>query len=152
MTMSRTRRLCSVLTAILLSLTVTSIAAPSATAVSYGECNSGWSVLVEVVGGNGGGAYVPARSDRTGASRSCWLAQNTSGRSRDEVRKLQYGLQSTGYSISADGYFGRITHDSVHNLQWYYGIPADGVYGPRTGSLMTWCYWYNSIKSCGRWI
>jgi len=108
--------------------------------------------MVEVVGGNGGGAYVPTRSDRTGASRSCWLEQNTSGCSRDEVRRLRYGLQSTGYYISADGFFGPITRDSVYNLQWYYEIPADGEYGSRTGSVMTWCYWYNSIKSCGRWI
>ena len=44
---SHTRRLCSVLTAILLSLTVTTIAAPPATAVSYGECNRGWAMMVD---------------------------------------------------------------------------------------------------------
>lgn len=152
MTKSHVRRLCSVLTTILLGLTVTTIAVPSATAVSYGECNSGWAVMVEVVGGNGGGAYVPARSDRTGASRSCWLQSTVNRNVRQEVRRLQYGLQDTGYQLSADGLFGPVTRQFLIDFQARYGLYPDGVYGPRTGSVMTWCYWHNSIKSCGRWI
>lgn len=152
MTTSHLRRAYNVLIAAVLAIAYMTVATPPATAVSYGECNSGWAVMVEVRGGNGGGAYVPARSDGYSASRSCWLQYRANPTVRQEVRRLQYGLQDTGYSLYADGLFGPITQRYLVHLQTRHGLAPDGVYGPNTGSVMTWCYWYNSRKSCGRWI
>lgn len=58
----------AVMTFILLA-GATLIGSPSASALPYAECNSGWAVMVEVAGGNGGGAYVPAYSSHAGSTR-----------------------------------------------------------------------------------
>ena len=108
---------------------------------------------VEVSGGNGGGAYVPAYSSHSdaGSTRYCWLQRDTS-RVRDEVRRLQYGLQYSDIEgVFADGVFGNITRDAVAQVQKANWLAQDGVYGRNTGSVMTWCYWYGR-KSCGRWV
>lgn len=79
MTMShprRTYRAYSVLIATLLAIAYTTVAAPPATAVGYGS------------------------------TRNCRLQMTINRYARQEVRRLQYGLQSTGYSIYADGRFG----------------------------------------------
>ena len=115
----------------------TLIGSPSASALPYAECNSGWAVMVEVAGGNGGGAYVPAYSSHAGSTRYCWLQQDTS-RVRTEVRRLQYGLQYSGASLYADGVFGGATRRAVVWVQSRNGIAQDGEYGSNTGSVMTW--------------
>lgn len=129
----------------------TLIGSPSASALPYAECNSGWAVMVEVAGGNGGGAYVPAYSSHAGSTRYCWLQQDTS-RVRTEVRRLQYGLQYSGMSLYADGVFGGATRRAVIGVQKAHWLTQDGEYGSNTGSVMTWCYWYGGRQSCGRWV
>ncbi|CED90019.1 peptidoglycan-binding domain-containing protein [Actinomyces succiniciruminis] len=130
----------------------TLVASPVAQAASYHQCNNGWYYNVEVVGGAGGGVYVPAYGNGTSLTRNCWLKRTSSTRVRQEVRRLQYGLQTSGQSLYADGIFGDITRKAVVNVQTANRIAVDGVYGPQTGSVIRWCYWYNKKEWCGRWV
>ncbi|WP_103063892.1 peptidoglycan-binding domain-containing protein [Actinomyces qiguomingii] len=147
-----TIRTLHVVVASLVLAVATLVASPSAQALPYRECNNGWTYNVEVVGGGGSAVYVPAYSANGASTRNCWLERTTSTRVRQEVRRLQYGLQNSGQSLYADGIFGNITRTAVVNVQAKNRLPADGVYGPRTGSVITWCYWYDRKQWCGRWV
>lgn len=50
----------------------------------------------------------------------------------DRVYRIQYMLQSLGYSVSPDRYFGQGTREALIAFQQSMGLTADGVAGPAT--------------------
>ena len=51
---------------------------------------------------------------------------------RDEVRWIQYQLNSKGYSLSVDGIWGNRTEEMVRAFQADNGLVVDGIVGPAT--------------------
>jgi hypothetical protein len=50
----------------------------------------------------------------------------------ERVARIQYMLQSLGYSVTPDKYFGRSTKEALIAFQRDRGLEADGVAGPAT--------------------
>ncbi|MHC4459080.1 MAG: peptidoglycan-binding domain-containing protein, partial [Planctomycetota bacterium] len=55
----------------------------------------------------------------------------------DDVKQLQSALQSLGYSLKADGYFGKITKSTVLRFQEQNGINPTGKVDKDTARLLT---------------
>ncbi|HEX6290500.1 MAG TPA: peptidoglycan-binding protein [Herpetosiphonaceae bacterium] len=54
------------------------------------------------------------------------------GDSGANVFTIQHLLNAHGYTLTADGYFGDITHNQVRSFQWSRGLVDDGIVGPNT--------------------
>ncbi len=57
---------------------------------------------------------------------------HTSPELRDEVKELQQKLKEEGFSIDADGLFGRDTETAVKRFQRDQNLDDDGIVGPKT--------------------
>lgn len=53
-----------------------------------------------------------------------------------DVVELQKTLNTLGYQVTADGYFGAVTENAVRAFQQESGIPADGIVGSETLQTM----------------
>ena len=51
---------------------------------------------------------------------------------REEVRWIQYQLNSKGYTLSVDGIWGAKTEEAVRAFQADHGLGVDGIVGPLT--------------------
>lgn len=51
---------------------------------------------------------------------------------REEVRWIQYQLNSKGYNLSVDGIWGNHTEEMVRAFQADHGLAVDGICGPMT--------------------
>lgn len=49
-----------------------------------------------------------------------------------EVKNLQASLNKIGFSLTADGIFGKATENAVKNVQAGAGLVIDGIVGPKT--------------------
>lgn len=58
------------------------------------------------------------------------------GAKGDNVRTLQRNLQMCGYTIDADGSFGRITESTLRNWQRSNELVDDGIYGRKSHDKM----------------
>lgn len=54
----------------------------------------------------------------------------------DDVKEIQDALLRDGYSIKADGIFGRNTEKAIKEFQTKHGLKADGIIGPVTLAFM----------------
>jgi peptidoglycan hydrolase-like protein with peptidoglycan-binding domain len=61
------------------------------------------------------------------------LRKGTKG---EPVRDLQTRLSQLGFTLTADGHFGDVTHNIVIALQAIFGYDIDGVVGPATLRLV----------------
>ena len=60
----------------------------------------------------------------------------TKGAKGEAVRELQTRLAQLGFTVTADGHFGDITHNLVIAVQAIFGYDIDGVAGPATQKLI----------------
>ncbi len=63
--------------------------------------------------------------------------EHTSPELSSEVRRLQTALNQEGFSLVADGRFGRETEAAVRRFQRQHGLQDDGVVGPGTWTALT---------------
>ena len=63
--------------------------------------------------------------------------EHTSPELSSEVKRLQTALNQQGFSLVADGRFGRDTEAAVRRFQGQHGLPEDGVVGPGTWVALT---------------
>lgn len=61
---------------------------------------------------------------------------HTSPQLRDEVKELQSILKKQGYTLEADGFFGRETEDAVKRFQREHSLDDDGVVGSLTWAAL----------------
>ena len=58
------------------------------------------------------------------------------GSKGEPVRDLQTHLAQLGFTVTADGQFGDITHNIVVAVQAIFGYDIDGAVGPATQKLI----------------
>ena len=63
--------------------------------------------------------------------------EHTSPELSSEVKRLQTALNQQGFSLVADGGFGRDTEAAVRRFQRQHGLQEDGVVGPGTWAALT---------------
>ena len=64
------------------------------------------------------------------------MALLKNGSNGDEVKQLQEDLNVLGFTIGADGIFGKNTLSAVEQLQWMFGYTVDGIVGDGTLGLV----------------
>ncbi len=58
------------------------------------------------------------------------------GSKGEPVRELQTRLAQLGFTLTADGHFGDITHNIIIAVQAIFGYDIDGMAGPATLKLI----------------
>ena len=58
------------------------------------------------------------------------------GSKGEPVRELQTRLAQLGFTVTADGQFGDITHNIIIAVQAIFGYDIDGSVGPATDKLI----------------
>ncbi|MBC1238253.1 glycoside hydrolase family protein [Nostoc sp. 2RC] len=66
------------------------------------------------------------------SSRLLQLAQSGELVKGDDVRQLQQALIAAGFTLQADGVFGKGTAEAVKKFQEQQGLPADGIANAKT--------------------
>ncbi|NER34876.1 MAG: peptidoglycan-binding protein [Oscillatoria sp. SIO1A7] len=54
----------------------------------------------------------------------------------ENVKKIQVQLNNWGFSVEADGFFGKETRDAVKRFQKYHGLEQDGMVGKVTSRVL----------------
>jgi len=75
-----------------------------------------------------------SKAPSAGASTGSILVEGSFG---SAVEQLQTALNSLGYSLKVDGFYGKKTKAAVEDFQKKNGLRVDGMFGPKTSAKLT---------------